>query len=66
MRQYRSVARRPRAIEPGHVDPSYWTSTQPDITVFQNDGPHDTGLLDQRCNPIMSFETIGPIGFNRI
>lgn len=65
MRVYQSFSRRPRAIEPSHVDDHYWAHSPSSITIHQDDTPRDTGLLDERGNPIMSVEAVGPIGFNR-
>lgn len=64
MKIYKSVAR-VRAIEPGHVCETYWANQPTSITVIEDDNQHDTGLLDERGNPIVSCEVIGPVGFNR-
>ena len=64
MKVYRAVAR-PRAIEPGHVCETYWANQPASITVIEDDNRRDTGLLDERGNPIVSCEVIGPIGFGK-
>jgi hypothetical protein len=65
MRVYQTAVRRIKAIEPSHVDDYYWAQSPASITVLQDDTPRDTGLLDERGNPIMSVEVMQPIGFTR-
>lgn len=65
MRVYRSFARRPKAIEPSHIDEGYWETGHQSITVIEDDTPRDTGLLDATGNPIMARNIMLPIGFNR-
>lgn len=61
MRVYRAT----RAIEPSHVDDGYWHRPPTSIDVYTDDTPRKTGLLNERGDPIMSYEIVGPIGFNR-
>lgn len=65
MREYWSVIRRPRAIDPSHVGDYYWHNSPATMTVVEDDTPRDTGLLDAHGNPIMSVATMAPIGFTR-
>lgn len=62
MRVYRSVV---RAIEPSHAPDYYWENGHQSITVLEDDTARNTGILDERGNPIMSQNVMAPIGFNR-
>lgn len=65
MRVYRPIPRRPKAIEPGHIDGGYWENGHQSITVIEDDTPHDTGLVDPQGNCIVARNVMLPIGFNR-
>jgi hypothetical protein len=67
MREYRIIrqtapASRPWATE---IDPWWEPGPQLSITVYEDDSPRHTGLLDQYGDPIVSRVVINPIGFNR-
>jgi hypothetical protein len=67
MREYRSVVvSRPTCIEPQHVDEYYWAKPSGSVTVFTDDTPRKTGLLDQYGSAIVAVETVGPIGFGKL
>jgi hypothetical protein len=64
MKVYRSSAR-VRLLTPAHIDQGYWAEQPQNISVYEDDTPRDTGLLDVRGNPIICAAVIGPIGFGR-
>lgn len=67
MREYRAISRpsglpRPSATE---IEPWWEPGPQLNITVYEDNSPRPTGLLDQYGNEIVSYWITNPIGFNR-